>query len=114
MVITRVKNIIDKLTSSIYEYVCLGIFERHKLMFSFQMTVMIIDADDDLDKIEFDFFLKGNTALEAVSMKKPYSWFPDQGWKDLDKLITVNKCFHPLRDDILNDEKAWKSWYDLE
>lgn len=66
MTITRVKNIIDKLTASVFEYVCLGIFERHKLMFSFQMTVMIIEADDELDKPEFDFFLKGNTALEAV------------------------------------------------
>lgn len=47
-------------------------------------------------------------------MKKPFSWFPEQGWKDLDKLITVNKCFSCLRDDILRDEPSWKKWYDLE
>lgn len=114
MTITRVKNIIDKLTISVFEYVCLGIFERHKLMFSFQMTVMIADADDELNKAEFDFFLKGNTALEAVSEKKPFQWFPEQGWKDLDKLLTVDKCFMNLREDIKRDEAAWKRWYDLE
>ena len=33
MAVTRVKNIIEKLTMNIYNYTCLGIFERHKIMF---------------------------------------------------------------------------------
>lgn len=40
---TRLRAIIDKLTLNVYEYTCLGIFEVHKLMFSFHMTVMIIE-----------------------------------------------------------------------
>jgi dynein heavy chain, axonemal len=40
---TRLRSIIDKLTLNVYEYVCLGIFEIHKLMFSFHMTIMIIE-----------------------------------------------------------------------
>jgi len=32
---TRLRNIKDKLTQLVYEFVCMGIFERHKLMFSF-------------------------------------------------------------------------------
>lgn len=31
----RLRNIIDKLTVNIYDYTCLGVFEVHKLMFSF-------------------------------------------------------------------------------
>ena len=31
----RLRNIIDKLTLYVYDYTCLGIFEIHKLMFSF-------------------------------------------------------------------------------
>lgn len=41
----RLKFIRDKLTILVYEYVCMGIFEKHKLMFSFQMTTMIMDGD---------------------------------------------------------------------
>ncbi len=40
---TRLRAIIDKLTLNVYEYTCLGIFEIHKLMFSFHMTIMIIE-----------------------------------------------------------------------
>lgn len=31
----RLKFIRDKLTALVYEFVCMGIFEKHKLMFSF-------------------------------------------------------------------------------
>lgn len=52
----------------------MGIFEKHKLMFSFQMTTMIMDGDGDLNKTELDFFLKGNTSLDAVAKEKPFVW----------------------------------------
>lgn len=38
---SRLRNIIDKMTNNVYDYTCLGIFEIHKLMFAFQMTIMI-------------------------------------------------------------------------
>jgi len=31
----RLKNIIDKLTQFVYDFTCMGIFEAHKLMYSF-------------------------------------------------------------------------------
>lgn len=114
MTVTRVKNIIEKLTMNIYNYTCLGIFEKHKIMFSFHMTVMIMQQDGEIDANEFDFLLKGNTSLEQVSMKKPYVWMPEQGWKDLERLIELNSKFSRLREDIINNEKLWKEWYDLE
>ena len=114
MIVTRVKNIIEKLTMNIYNYTCLGIFERHKIMFSFHMTIMIMEQDNEIDPVEYDFFLKGNTSLETLSLVKPFVWMPDQGWKDLDRLVDVNSKFSKLRGDITKNEKIWKDWYDLE
>lgn len=31
----RLRNISDKLTMNVYDYTCMGIFEIHKLMYSF-------------------------------------------------------------------------------
>ena len=67
----RLRNIIDKLTLNIYDYTCLGIFEIHKLMFAFQMTIMILQDEKLLNMIELDFFLKGNTSLEVIAKQKP-------------------------------------------
>jgi dynein heavy chain len=61
----------------------MGIFERHKLMYSFQMVTMIMDGDNVLNRKELDFFLKGNTSLEAVEARKPFKWMLDNAWKDI-------------------------------
>jgi dynein heavy chain len=60
----RLRNIIDKMTLNVYDYTCLGIFEVHKLMFAFHMTIMIQDGEKLINHMELDFFLKGNTSLE--------------------------------------------------
>lgn len=109
----RLKYITDKLTQLVYEFTCMGIFERHKLMFSFQMTTMIMDGDDALNRQEFDFFLKGNTSLDEVE-EKPHRWMSDNGWKDAIKLDEMGGVFDGLAQNIKSNEKAWKDWFDLE
>ena len=86
-----------------------GLFERHKLLFSFQMTIKIMEADGKLRQDELDFFLKGNIALEKSARTKPYGWLPDQGWEDLLRLVTVTPdAFGSLADDVERNENAWK------
>lgn len=72
----RLRMIKDKLTQLFYEFVCMGIFETHKLIFSFQMTTMIMDGDNNLDRQELDFFLKGNTSLDEIE-RNPLKWLSD-------------------------------------
>lgn len=109
----RLKFITDKLTQLVYEFTCMGIFERHKLMFSFQMTTMIMDGDETLNKPELDFFLKGNTSLDEVE-NKPFRWISNNGWKDAVKLDQMGGVWEGFLDTIKKNEKAWKEWYDLE
>lgn len=86
-----------------------GLFEKHKLLFSFQMTIKIMQADNNLKQEELDFFVKGNISLEKSSRKKPYAWLSDQGWQDVLKLsVVVPDVFSNLADDIERNEKVWK------
>lgn len=41
----------------------IGLFERHKLLFSFNMTVKIEQADGRVPQEEFEFFLKGKVNI---------------------------------------------------
>lgn len=109
----RLKFISDKLTQLVYEFTCMGIFERHKLMFSFQMTTMIMDGDEVLNKTELDFFLKGNTGLDEIEAK-PFKWITANGWKDAVKLDTMGPVWEGFLESIKKNEKEWKAWYDLE
>jgi dynein heavy chain len=55
----------------IYDYTCTGIFERHKLMFSFQMTCMVMSGEGTLDMPVLDFFLKGDSLLKSEGAPAP-------------------------------------------
>jgi hypothetical protein len=78
------------------------------------MITMIMDGDNALNKIEFDFFLKGNTSLDAVEAKKPCEFISDNGWKDIQKLETLGEQWTGFIDNITKNKQAWKEWYDLE
>ena len=110
----RLRNIKERLTTSVYNFTCMGIFERHKLMFSFQMTTMIMEGDGDLNKTEFEFFLKGNTSLDAVANPKPHKWMSSNGWKDMERLQQLGKVWQTIIDDVTSNGEEWRRWYNLE
>lgn len=58
------------------------------------MVTMIMAGDDKLNQVELDFFLKGNTSLDAVESKKPYDWISDNSWKDIQKLDGLNETWN--------------------
>lgn len=111
---SRLRNMSDTVTRSIYDYTCTGIFERHKLMFSFQMTCNILDGDGLLDTGVLDFFLKGDTSLDQVSEKCPVDWLNAACWKDLIYSSQMAPVFMDLLNDFKSNPKIWKDWYDLE
>lgn len=78
------------------------------------MVTMIMDGDDALNRLELDFFLKGNTSLDAVERKKPAAWISDNGWKDMMKLETLGPEWTGFVDKIVKNLDQFKEWYDLE
>ncbi|XP_014373608.2 dynein heavy chain 10, axonemal, partial [Alligator sinensis] len=111
----RLQNIMDTLTFNIYNYGCTGLFERDKLLFSFNMTIKIEQADGRVPQEELDFFLKGNISLEKSARKKPCTWLSDQGWEDIMRLSQLfPEKFESLPDDVEKNPDVWKNWYDLD
>lgn len=54
----RLRNIMDTLTHNIYNYGCTGIFEKHKLLFSFQIAIKLEQDVGNVSQEELDFFIK--------------------------------------------------------
>ena len=55
----RIQYLNDFHTFAVYQYTCRGLFERHKLLFSFQMCAKILEAAGKLNLDEYNFFLRG-------------------------------------------------------
>jgi len=102
----RLENIKRKLTQLVYEYTCLSIFERHKLMFSFHLRTMIMKYEENLESEEMLFFLRGN--LLEPKMKNPFEWLSEVAWQDLDGLINLSPTFKSLYTDVSNREDEWR------
>lgn len=58
----------------LYLHLSSGLFERHKLLFSFNMTIKIEQAEGRVPQDELDFFLKGKGACRLSPLS--YPWAP--------------------------------------
>jgi len=110
----RLKNIREKMTQTMYDYTCMGIFECHKLLFSLQMTTMILSGDGEMPPAEFDFYMKGNPSLDKIKEPPPYKWVSETGWKDLQLLKTLDPALKDIVEDIKKNGPEWLKWYDQE
>lgn len=85
----RLKFLIAQETYAIFTNVSRGLFESHKLIFSFQLATAIEKHEGRLSQVEVDFLLHGLTNSKAEMRLKP------------SKLVNFS-------------EKQWKSCLDLE
>ncbi len=77
------------------------------------MTIMIIEEELFLNRHELNFFLKGNQSLSEAEKTKPYKWIPEQGWRDIQQLVTIGPEYKGIIEDLDDNEKKWKVWYDF-
>ncbi|KAF8069431.1 DHC1 [Scenedesmus sp. PABB004] len=121
----RLRAITDTLTWDVFAFTCLGLFERHKLMLSFQMAVKVLEGGPAaLDPALLDFFLKGSLSLEPHAQPRPHDWLPAQGWQDLMRLTDLAAARpapdggrHPLcgvADDIAAHGNAWRAYCEAD
>ncbi|KAI4469012.1 dynein heavy chain [Holotrichia oblita] len=111
----RLKNIIDTLTQNVYNYGCTGIFEKHKLLYSFQMTTKLEQYEGNISQLELEFFIKGNVSLEKSTRPCPAKWISVQGWNDILKLTSdFGELFELLPYEIEKNLDIWQEWYDLD
>ncbi|KAK5648316.1 hypothetical protein RI129_003208 [Pyrocoelia pectoralis] len=115
VVAKRLLNIINSLTKNVYDYGCTGMFEKHKLLFSFQMTSKLELSNANITQPELEFFIKGCVSLEKSAKVCPARWIPAQGWEDLLKLSTdFPHTFEKLVEDLSSSLNEWQEWFDTD
>lgn len=80
----RIKGLNDHFTLNLYDNVCRSLFEAHKLLFSFKMTVNILDGNSQMDQTELRFFLAGPSG-EIKTENNPTEWLDDLTWTETAK-----------------------------
>lgn len=112
----RLDNILAMLTKNVYDYGCTGIFERHKLLFSFQLTAKLQQAEGKLSQDELNFFIKGSVSFDrSDEQSTPAKWMTEKGWDDLLRLSEdFPEQFGGIPEHFMANMTLWQNWYELE
>jgi len=110
-VIARVKNITATITYSLFCYATRGLFARHKLIFTTQLSTRILANDGSLRQDAFDFLLR----LPKVREDKPpeLEWLADGSWYAANALKKL-EGFENVVNDLVSSSKRFKEWCDIE
>ncbi|KAI8923518.1 dynein heavy chain and region D6 of dynein motor-domain-containing protein [Entophlyctis helioformis] len=108
----RILSLNDYHTYSVYKNTCRGLFEKHKMLFAFQMTVKIMEANGKLNKEEYDFLLRGGQVLDKDAQPpNPCSeWITDDAWDNLTELDGL-ATLAGVVSSIEQSEREWKAWF---
>ena len=108
---TRVANLIDSISYALFTYTTRGLFEQHKLIFTAQMTFVILSVAKEIDLKELEFLLRSPVQPNATS---PVDFLSDNSWGGIKALTSISTEFYNLDNDIESSDNRWKKFIDSE
>ncbi|KAG7491786.1 hypothetical protein MATL_G00007500 [Megalops atlanticus] len=106
----RVCNLIDNITSSVFQYTTRGLFECDKLTYIAQLAFQILLMNKDINPTELDFLLR-YPAQPGVS--SPVDFLSSHSWGGIKALCAMDE-FRNLDRDIEGSAKRWKKFVESE
>jgi dynein heavy chain len=107
----RLESLNDFFTNYVYVNICRSLFERHKLTFSFLLTIRIMEGDNLINGDEWAFLISGKClASEEIANPAPI-WMDGRMWSEFCALSTL-PVFKGLAADVAKNIDAWRKVYD--
>jgi dynein heavy chain len=98
-------------TEAVYKFTCRGLFEKHKLLFSFLITIRKMQADQRVNNEEYDFFLKGAQIMDRSQRPpNPCDWLEESIWDNISELDKL-PAFKNLAASFDQLGRDWKKWF---
>uniref|UniRef100_A0A7N8YQ50 Dynein, axonemal, heavy chain 9 n=1 Tax=Mastacembelus armatus TaxID=205130 RepID=A0A7N8YQ50_9TELE len=106
----RVSNLIDSITSSVFQYTTRGLFECDKLTYIAQLAFQILLMNKEINPEELDFLLRYPAQPSATS---PVDFLSNHSWGGIKSLCSMEE-FRNLDRDIEGSAKRWKKFVESE
>ncbi|KAL0235780.1 hypothetical protein GEMRC1_002362 [Eukaryota sp. GEM-RC1] len=106
----RLQNLNDYLTYSLYENICRSLFERHKLLFSFLMTIRIEQKAGNINPMEWRFLISGGS-LTSMPLECPGGWVTKEMWAEICNLGEL-ETFKNFAQSLLDNLSDWQRVFD--
>ncbi|KAM7371234.1 hypothetical protein PAMP_010722 [Pampus punctatissimus] len=106
----RVSNLIDSITSSVFQYTTRGLFECDKLTYIAQLAFQILLMNKEINPAELDFLLRYPVQPGVTS---PVDFLSNHSWGGIKSLCSMEE-FRNLDRDIEGSAKRWKKFAESE
>eukprot|EP00947_MAST-08B_sp_MAST-8B-sp1_P002409 g2409.t1 len=107
----RIEILNEYFTYKLYDVVSRSLFEKHKLLFSFLLTIKILQSRDLIDPSEWRFLISGQ-ALGSVELDNPdTSWIETRPWMEICSVSDLAK-FDGFAADFAANTAEWKEYFD--
>jgi len=108
---TRLENINNFFTEMLYGSVCRSLFEKHKLLFSFLLTVNILKGRDEIDLEQYRHLVQVGQVPHIGDVANPTKWLDENAWRRVLALenLPLFKNFHKS---FIENEALFQTYYD--
>eukprot|EP00494_Astrolonche_serrata_P007066 UN07091 len=108
----RVKFLREEIRFTVFSWVSRGLFERHKLIFSSQLTFILMSKKAlgehlVLDPDRFDFLIKGS---RKYGIDNPLEWLSQGAWASLCKMAEL-PGLEKFVTDLTTSPNRFKEWF---
>ncbi|KAF3826620.1 hypothetical protein GH733_009145 [Mirounga leonina] len=98
----RLEILLEQTLLTAYVNVSRGLFEQHKLIYSFMLCVEIMRQQENLTDAEWNFFLRGSAGLEKVPISRSFETYINPAeWEGYSKM--------KAEEEFMTQEKEIKS-----
>ena len=108
----RLKNLNDYHTYFVYRSTCRALFEKHKLLFAFQICAKILQGAKKMNLAEYDFMLRGGQVFDKSQQPpNPCSdWISETAWDHITELDKLPN-FRNILTSFESSARDWREWY---
>ncbi|KAK3733193.1 hypothetical protein QZH41_008554, partial [Actinostola sp. cb2023] len=98
----RLEILLNNCTLTVYVNVARGLFEKHKIVFSFMLCGDIMRQQGIVTDIEWNYLLRGSGSMDKERPPKPDApWLSDQIWNSCCDLEDLIHSFKGLKNDLM-------------
>lgn len=102
----RIEFLNKEFLESLYRNICRSLFEKDKLIFSFLLTIKLMDMANELNADELKFFLTGGVSLGDEMPKNPTDWMAEKQWGEINRLDKL-PAFNGFLGDFMKDHEIY-------
>jgi len=107
----RVLELRESLRFTIYQMVCRGLFEAHKLIMLTQLTFTLMLrgklADVEINSAHVNFLMR---APKKLGEDNPVDWLPNSAWQSVQALADLDE-FQRFPADLVEAAPRFREWY---